>query len=271
MKISIYEFNNYKKFLMSRVRERPSLGRGELSKIAQKLGTSSVAISQVVRGDRNFTHEQALEVAEYLELGELETEYFLLLVLLERAGTFKLKRKLNDQLEAVRKRAQTLKSRVPHHQEMDSNARSEFYSHWYYSGIRLLSSIGDYQSIETIAKRMSLSENRVREVVEFLLRYGLCVEKDGQIQMGPRMTHLEASSPLVTRHHSNWRLKGIENMDGLEPEELFYTGPMTISLASMKIIRKELLTTIENIAREVSSSPSEQLACLNIDWFLVQK
>jgi uncharacterized protein (TIGR02147 family) len=267
----IYSFTNYKKFLMTRIRQMPGNGRGELSRIAKKLQTSSVAISQIIRGDRNLTHEQALEVADHFSLGELETEYFLLLVSHERAGTHKLKRHLSAQISKLQDRAQTLKARVPSQLEMNESARNQFYSQWYYSGVRLLTSIDGQNSVPAIAKMIGLPEGKIREILEFLLRYGLCIEENGNIQMGPRMTHLEATSPLVSRHHTNWRLKGIENMENLGPDELFYTGPMTLSLSSIKKIKTTLTRMIENVAKEVAASPSEQLACLNIDWFRVKR
>ena len=268
---NIYEYKDYKQFLLTSLRRLPNHGRGQLSKLAKYLKTSPVAISQILRGVRDFTHEQALEVSEYFQLSELESEYFIMLVLHSRAGTFKLKKKLELQLDQIRIKSQTIKARVPKSSELDEKARNKFYSQWYYSGIRLITSIDSYNTIEKISAKLNISVSRVREVMEFLLQYGLCIEDRGQFKMGPKSTHIEASSPLVTRHHTNWRLKALENMENLSAEELFYTGPMTLSRSSMKKIRAELVTCIENSTREAIDSSSENLACLNIDFFHLKR
>ena len=183
----------------------------------------------------------------------------------------RLKKKMESQILQIQNKALTVKARVPHNIELDDKARNQFYSHWYYSGARLLTSIDDYSSAQTISQKLNLPQKTVHEVVEFLIQYGLCIEKNGLLKMGPKATHLEAHSPLVTRHHTNWRLKGIENMENLGPEELFYTGPMALSVSSMKKIRAVLVSSIEEITNEAVDSKSETLACLNVDWFQVKR
>ena len=60
-------------------------------------------------------------------------------------------------------------------------------------------------------------------------------------------------------------------MQNLSSEELFYSGPMVLSVQTMKDIRKELIRLIEDVTKLVEPSPAERLACLNIDWFKVEK
>ena len=57
----------------------------------------------------------------------------------------------------------------------------------------------------------------------------------------------------------------------LEEEELFYTGPMTLSREGMKEVRKVLVEAIDQTLKIVGPSPSEDFACLNIDWFKLRK
>ena len=85
--------------------------------------------------------------------------------------------------------------------------------------------------------------------------------------MGPSSTHLEASSPLVSRHHVNWRIKGIEKTTALSSEELFVTLPCSISEKGIEQIRKEIVSVIDRIVRIIDEAPAEQLACLNVDLF----
>ena len=156
---------------------------------------------------------------------------------------------------------------------MDDAAQAVFYSSWFYSGMRILTWIEDFHSEGAIAERLSLSSAQAREALQYLVRYGLCVEKNGRYFIGPQKTHLGGDSPLAVRHHSNWRLKAIENMRAkdIEKEELFYTGPMSLSLADMASVRKELVDVVSRAIKIVGPSKSEEIACLNIDWFKVRR
>jgi uncharacterized protein (TIGR02147 family) len=268
---TLFEFNDYKSFVKSWISSLPKQGYGQFRKIAEHLGISSVAVSHIFNGPRDLSTEQALELSEHLGLSELESEYFIQLVGLERAGTHKLKERIRAKLRRIREQAHELDERLPHDHQLDESARAQFYSQWYYSGIRLLTSIDGFNRIDAIADHLQISPTRVRMVVDFLLRHGLCVEDSGKIRMGPKRTHLESSSPLVSRHHANWRLKGVQNNEELRPEELFYTGPMTLSLHTMANIREDLVKLLERTIAKVEPSAPEHLACLNIDWFLIKK
>lgn len=224
-------------------------------------------ISQIFRGERHLNLEQACELSAYLGFTKLEREYFLLLVQLGRAGTHTLKTVLQEQLETIKEKSEELKNRIPQDKTLTEESQAIFYSNWYYSGIRLLTSIPGYNNVDRIAERMQLPRAKVQQVLEFLLAHGLCVDENGTIKMGPQSTHLAANSPFIERKHMNWRLQGMKNMEAIEKDELFYSSPMSISPAAMTEIRAELVKLIERVAGVVRKAECEQLACLNIDWF----
>jgi uncharacterized protein (TIGR02147 family) len=268
-KNSIFEHLDYKDFVHERLKKMPKQGHGQLKRIAEHLNISSVSVSHIFNGPRDLSEEQAVELCEFLGLGDLESEYFSLLVRHERAGTHKLKLKLKAKIDKLKIEAQDLKSRLTQDIEVDEAAKSQFYSNWYYSGIRLATALDDCHSVDGLAQSLGLSRTRVREVIDFLLKFGLVVEKNGDFVTGPKRTHLSAGSPLISRHHTNWRLKGITRMESISPEELFYSGPMTLSFETMKEIRKEVVDLIDRVVKKIEPSPPELLACLNIDWFQV--
>ncbi len=267
---SLFDFDDYKKYVHEWLLKMPHGGHGQLSRIAKHLSISSVSVSHVFNGVRDLSEEQAVEIAEFFGFSELEGDYFLLLVQLERAGSFKLKARVKTQITKVLVQAQDLKSRLTQDVEMDEAAQSQFYSNWFFSGVSLATSIEGLQSLESISKYLGLSRSKVREVLDFLLIYGLVEERKDGFHIGHKHTHLSAKSLLVSRHHANWRLKALENMNELSPEEIFYTGPMTMSVETMREIRRDIVELIDNVLKKVGPSPSEEIACLNIDWFKVR-
>lgn len=134
--------------------------------------------------------------------------------------------------------------------------------------MRNLTAIQGTQTIQTVARRLGLPLAYIEKVVTFLLSTGLCIEKKGLLCPGPQMTHLEEESPLVSRHHGNWRVKAMERHPLLrEDAELAYTAPMTLSAKDVLKIRAALADVVENVDHIVGPSSSEKLYCLNIDWF----
>lgn len=266
----IFEFDSYKKYVTAHIRSIPGGGRGELQKIAQHLGVHSSMVSQVIRGDKHLSFEQAPRLAEYLGLNELEIDFFVTLLEHNRAGTVKLRKLKERRLEELRKRSNQMLSRLPPSKILGEKDKALFYSNWYYSGIRLLTSIPRYRNIDAITGYIGLPKGLIRRVVEFLLSTGLCVEKNGEIEVGPLRTHVEADSPLVTRHHVNWRLKAIEHFPTLSDDELAFTLPMTISVKDVPVIRERIGKLIEDVSGIIERSNPEKLVCLSIDWFDVK-
>ena len=95
---AFFEIHDYRTLIKNYLETLPNKGRGELAKIARHLEVNSTLVSQVMSGSRDFSHEQALELSQYMGLSELESEYFILLVQLEKAGTQNLKTYIRKQI-----------------------------------------------------------------------------------------------------------------------------------------------------------------------------
>lgn len=263
---TVFDFTDYRKFIHDGLSKQKSGGYGQLARISQALNINPSIVTQVLKGKKDFTLEQANDLGEYLELTDLESEYFLCLVQIERAGKKNLRDRWERRRRELAEKSESLKERMPARKELDDASKAIFYSQWYYSGVRILTSLEEYDSVEKIAERLRLPRATVKRVVDFLLSTQLCVEKDGVLKMGPQSTHLEAASPLVARHHINWRQKAIEKMHHLEKDELCFTSPLSLSRADFEKVRKLLMKTVEDAFEIVDPSPSEQVAILNIDW-----
>ena len=50
-----------------------------------------------------------------------------------------------------------------------------------------------------------------------------------------------------------------------------YTAPVSLSKADFEKLREEMIGFIKNFLAKVHTSPAEELACLNIDFFRIGK
>ena len=267
--VSAFNFRDFRKFIEARFREMPKEGYGQSRRLAEFLQVHTTLVSQVFKGLKSFTPEQAALVAEFLELSDRETEYFLLLVQLERAGNEALRRIYFKQLEELKKESQQLVNRVGAKRTLSENERAVFYSDWIYTAVRQLTAIPEFQTRAAIAKKLNLSQRRLAPVFDFLLEAGLCTEAGGRLTIGASSTHLGADSPWARVHHLNWRQRAAELMQNEESGKLHYTSPMTLSQKDAERLREEIIKFLESIDKIIEPSPSEELHCLNIDWFKI--
>jgi transcriptional regulator with XRE-family HTH domain len=269
-KISVFNYLSYRDYLKNWL-ETAIPRRGQLARLSESANIHKTTLSQILSGAKELSLEQAQRVAQFFSLNFEETGYFILLVNHTRAGSAELREHFQKQLNQMQKNQQQVKSRVSQTRKLNNEERAIYYSTWIYSAVRNLSAIPVFQRPAAIAKRLNLDPAPINLVIQFLLKHGLCVEKNGGIVPGPQMTHLEADSPLVSRRHGNWRIKAMERHPQLDPgNELAYTAPMTLSAADAFRVRSLLLDLIEKTDKIVGPSPSEKLYCMGLDWFEVK-
>ncbi|MEK7354841.1 MAG: TIGR02147 family protein [Bdellovibrionota bacterium] len=267
---SIYLAKNYRVFLKAAFAARAKNGFGEAAKLARALSVHSTFVSQVMNGLKSFSDEQALAVCGFLNLNERETEFFLDLVKLDKAGTREYKRYIETKLEHMRSEANELVNRVAHEAVLSEEHRAIFYSDWIFSAVRLTTLLPGCATSEAIAIKRNLPLAKVKKVVDFLLESGLLKRSEGRLTVGPLSTHLESKSPWIKAHHSNWRQKALDDVSFDDQTSLHYSAPMTLSRADAEKIREILISAINEIDVLTEPSRSEELMCLNIDWFKVR-
>ncbi len=247
----------------------PKRGYGQSNKLAQFIGAHTTLVSQVMKGIKTFTFEQAALTADFLGLNDFESEFFLLLVQWDRAGNESLRKNLKRQIDQAKIKSAELEHRLKSDKKISEEQRAIFYSDWIYSAVRQLTAIDGFQNKDAIAVHFQISKKQTKEVIDFLLSTGLCIEIKGELRPGPSSTHLGASSPWVRIHHMNWRQKAMEQINKKDAVQLHYTAPLTVSKKHALKIREMIISFLAEVDTVIEPSPSEELLCMNIDWFKV--
>jgi uncharacterized protein (TIGR02147 family) len=263
----IEEYDDYKLFLKDLIATYPKRGRGQLRRLAENLNIGPIVVSHILSKDRHFTQDQAAKTARFFGLDETSTEYFIFLVSLAKADSNELKAFCRQKLKRLKTNSQNLKNVVVKHEELSDADKGRFYSNWYYSGVRILSSIEGFQTIESIAEYFGLSRTKIGEVVSFLVEKGLCVQEGGRIRHGPMSTYVDEKSEYVNNHRRNWRDKARDRFSEPGENDMFFSSPVSISHKDSDQFRKELQNVVKTFSKKVLDSPEEKLMCLNIDWF----
>lgn len=270
--MAIFNFRSYKKYLKHYLGELPRKGRGEITKIAAEIKMQSTLLSMVISGSRDLSLEQAFDLSRYLQHTALESEYFLSLVQYERAGNQRLKTHFEGKIQRLRADSNKMSNRFEHEKKLSDQERSIFYSSWIFSAIRLFCSTAiDGKSVAEIHERFQVPRQRVIEALNFMISSGLVIEKNDRFQMGVSRTFLENDSPHLPRHHMNWRTKALQKSDHVSEEELMFTFPHSVSKEDFRKIKEILAGSLKEISQIVKDSPAEDVSCLNIDLFWIEK
>lgn len=267
MKASIYDYQDYRLYLRDWIRAR---GRGEHTRLAETLRCHLTYLSQILGGKAQLSPEQAESLNPYFEHSEDESEFFLTLVLHDRAGSEALRNYYARRLRSALDRRLILKNRLQSQKAIGKEEQATYYSAWYYLAVHLLLGVPEFQEKRKIAKYLGLPIERVTEVVDFLLSVGLVVESVGRFERGAFTIHLGNDSPFIRKHHTNWKMQTIISLDREQKDELHYSSVVTIAREDALKIKAALIEAIERVRGIVKPSAEEALFCYSIDFFEVR-
>jgi len=270
--MSLYNFSSYRAYLTDYIAHLPQKGRGEIKRMSQVIHIHPTLMSMILSGSRDLTAEQAFDLSHHLQHTDMEADYFLALVQLERAGNQRLKTHLKKSIEKIKSEATKISNRFEHERKLTDEERAVFYSSWIYSAIRLFCSTDEKgKTVSDIAARFDLPRQKVLEILNFLKATGLVTEQSDHFQLGISRTFLEHGSPHLPRHHMNWRVKSMQKIDRISDKELMFTFPLSISKTDFAKVREELAEVLKKISGIVKDSPAEDIGCLNMDLFWIEK
>lgn len=264
--MSVFDFEDYKLYLKNLLATSGET-RGTRSKLAEKLNCNIGFVSQVLNGNSQFSLEHATLISEFLNLSEEETDFFLLLVQYERAGSEKLKSHFKRQISKIKKQRKEIKSRIKTSKDLTEADYGIYYSNWSYSAVHMTLSITQYQSKSALKEKLNLTLKQLDTVIQFLLEKGLIIEEKGLYKTGPTRIHLTRNSPLICQHHANWRIEAMKFIPRQVESNLHYSSVMTMSVSDSEKIKNVILKALEDIEVVLKPSPNEEVFSLGIDFF----
>ncbi len=263
----IFLYQDYKLFLRSWISSQESNGRGIIAKIALHLNVSASLISTILNSDeRHFAVEQACDLAEFLKLSNLESEYFIALVSYEKAGSEKLRKYWNQQRKKILKESEQVKSRIQIDKTLTDTQQAQYYSHAIYSQIRVLCTLDRGLSNLELNQFIKLPTERIQSAIDFLIETQLLTINEGRYFASDSVIHISKDSPHYLRHHMNWRLQQLQQVTSISNDDITYTFPCTLNKSDFKKIKTILLEAISQSQKIVKGSPAEDMACLTIDF-----
>lgn len=267
--ISIYDYDDYKKFVIDWIEMGPSKGRGQRIQLAQALSCQTPFITHVLAGDYHFSPEQGAACAKWMGLNDIDTEYLILLILKSRSGTQESRAIFSKQIEQRKNQENVLKKRLKIKAGLNADAQMQYYGHWCYAAIHMALMNPKLRTAEALENYFQIPRSKILSVIEFLLETDLIELKGNQFKVKSPMIHLEKTSPLLAMHHANWRLRTIDAVKEKNNSSLHYTGVISLSADDYEWLKSQLSILLEKMADKVKDSADEKLAQLSMDWYQI--
>ena len=264
--MEIFSFNSYKEYL-NQYLAGPAQGRGSKSRLAQALNCQSGFITQVLSGHTHFSLEHGLKINSYCEHPEEAAHFFLLLLQKERSGNAALEKYFQKQIQEILDKRKQIHQRINVNSEISEKEYARYYSQWHYAAVHILTAIPEFRTKAAIARKLGLGEKLCGEILTFLCELGLVSQSAKGFEIGTARIHLQQKSPLLSRHHVNWRLEAMKALDRNRDDDLHYSAVFALSKVDIDKIRETLLQAIRNAEVILKKSGEEELIGVAIDLF----
>lgn len=266
----IYDYDDYRKYLLDWIESRPKNGRGIRAELARALSSPVSHISQVLSGISDLTFEQAEEVSQYMGHNSEESDFFSQLLHLARAGTQNLKVRIAEKIKKAREKRFNLKNRLGVRETISSEYKAQFYSSWIYVAVHIALTIDSLNTKAALANYFGISQARCSEVLEYMKKMSL-VENDGEkYNVTSKRIHLGSDSPMLLKHHINWRLQAIQSIEKQNTQtDLHYSSVVSLSSSDVQKVKSILVKTIDETKQIIHASKEEELHSFCLDFFKV--
>jgi len=261
----VFEFSSYTDYLASVLRqEHPKIKRSDLCNF---LHCQPSFLSQVLTGKSHLTLEHAFLVSQFLKRRRDEKRFFLLLVQKARAGSDALKSHFDEELKTELTRRQPIKDRLGVQDELTLEDQAVYYSQWWYGAIHILVAFPEFNNADAIAARLGLNAAVVKKALQFLVARGLITSGRDGLKIGKKRIHLGSQSPLINRHHMNWRAKCLSVLEKDSEDDVHFSGVIGVSRAGARKIREAILSLLKTSEGVVRDTKEEAPFVMLVDFF----
>lgn len=144
----------------------------------------------------------------------------------------------------------------------------KYYSSSVYAYVHILTSIPEYQSVDALSKKIFMTIDETFQILSFLESVNLVRREDSRWVYTSVELHVEAKSPLIVNHHSNWRWESLKDAQFQDQENsVHFTGVYSIAHSDFPIFKELILGTIKSFHSQAVASKPEDLVVFCCDYF----
>ncbi len=267
--MSVFKYSNYRDLLKDLL-YGPDSRRGDQSELAKAMGCQASYLLQVLKGKAELTEDHAIRLAHHLNLGDLQTEYVLLLLRISRAATQDLVQFLEKRRAELFRQQSDLENKVESRPLLDSEQfLSRYFSSWIPSTIHVATSSEKFQNAFAIAERLSLPIGIVEDTLSFLEKHSLIKRQGKDFLFNGGSIHLPRRSALNEAHQSSRRIQALRSIQQQNNESLHFSSVFTLDEKALKELKHMITQLIESSHKKIHDAGTDEIYAMNMDLFKV--
>jgi uncharacterized protein (TIGR02147 family) len=243
----IFEHSDYRTFLRQALAEKSKQQEGySLRAFAEKLRISNSYLSEVMNGKKALSVDLAFKVALKLNLTDLETQYFCLLVQLTQEEDPVYREEFQKRLNGLNPKRKT------HDLSVDL---FKIISEWYHLPILEMTYLPSFRATpEYVTRKLGISKSEAELAIKRLFRVEL-LEKDeksdGKSQVKKAHNYLLTESAVPNsafkQYHKQMLAKAVESIDEQTPKE-------RMSATDVLALDSKYLPEVDRLSQEFSAA-----------------
>ncbi|RYZ57905.1 MAG: TIGR02147 family protein [Proteobacteria bacterium] len=268
--MNFFTVESYQLILKEKLEENSTV-RGYQSRLADAANCQPSHLSKILKGDVQITPEHALSFCRFWELSELETDYFLTLVNLDRANSSALKERLLSKLEELRatKQKTDLDRKKTKHRVYSVEEKLFYWSNWYCPAIREIVAISGFRSSQAIAEHFSLPLELVDSVLDRLNEMELISENEKGWYPLPSNFVKQSEDHFPALHGKELRNFSNRRTAEWKSDDFHHAEFAAVARKDIPQLNSAMKEAIQNLASSAKHTEADQLLCLSIDIFRV--
>jgi hypothetical protein len=265
--MNLYETDNYTKYLKFRLSGAGAGRRGLKTRFAKAIQCDGAYVTRILEASAGLSPEQGMRANAFLGHTEDESDFFLTLIGLARAGTKELRGYYQKRLSQLRDQHYTLSKRVKDVESLPEITQATYYSLWLYAAVDVATSVPALQTTEALCEAFQLPLSTLGPILGFLRECGVVEQKENRWINTGRPIYLTSDSPHIRKHHLNWRLKAMQLIEQPKSANLHYSSVISLSAKDFERLKEQFIQTISSARELVKGSKDEVVAAYCIDCF----
>ncbi|MBC7742613.1 MAG: DUF4423 domain-containing protein [Bdellovibrionaceae bacterium] len=269
--MTIYSHNSYIEALTPAIEERRQTVAGwTLARLAQACQMQPSYLTNVLKGRCDFNSDQLYKVCEELAFGENEIDYLQLLLELKKTVHEKRRVLLNKKIKQMQsEHLRAEKHLTTKTVKLTAEQLQHYYLNPYIQLVHIyLETYKGVGSAEVLAKKFSVSRELMAGVLKVLEEVNYIRKKGNNYEVLVEGQHLPRESILLRPHHVMMRMKSLDQMQRLAPEQNYSFSATISTLPEIRTqIQAEFLKFLKSAEKLVRGHDSTQLYQINFDLF----
>ena len=268
---NILEYEEYQKYLIDWIESKPKKGRGLKAAMADFLNIPRVQISKVLNHYTHLTLAQAAKLISYLDLSEIEGNYFYSLVDMARAGGVEQRELIGKRLDNLKDQWQT-PTRAGIEKKTHTLEEMEIYfSSYLYGAMDLITSLEKYKTPTAISQYFNISKKKTLEILSFLVKIGALKKKGDKFIPTGELEWLELPKNINKINITNWRNRAIASLDYDEEVNNHQTMNFTVNRKAIPKIKKHIFDSMLDMSDKYLKEGNTDMICaICVDLFEIK-